>query len=93
GRTVLEALACKRLVLAYRHGALAHWLPTTCCVLAEVGDWQALLAQLNVLLTEPVRLQNMLEEGADFAWLHYAHTKTIPIWRQLLLAVTREHDK
>jgi len=93
GRTVLEALACKRLVLAYRHGALAHWLPTTCCVLAEVGDWQALLAQLNVLLTEPVRLQNMLEEGADFAWLHYAHTKTIPIWRQLLSAVTREHDK
>nr|WP_306660276.1 glycosyltransferase [Rheinheimera maricola] len=84
GRTVLEALATSRLVLAYRHGALAEWLPAELCLLAEVGNWPLLLTQLEALLAEPLSLKKILQLGATFAWQHYAPEHVLPIWQQLL---------
>ncbi len=84
GRTVLEALATARLVLAYRHGALADWLPEESCLMAEVGDWQALLAQLVLLSGEPQRLKQMQQFGAALVWQRYAPEQMLQVWQQLL---------
>jgi glycosyltransferase involved in cell wall biosynthesis len=84
GRTLLEAMACKRLVLAYRFGAFADWLPPAYSVQAELGDWPALLAQLTLLLHDTEPLSLLLDDAARYAWQHYAPAQTLPLWQQLL---------
>ena len=90
GRTVLEALATKRLVLAYSHGALADWLSPDVSLLAAPGNWQQLLAQLINLLQQPNRLEQMTTLGADYAWRHYSPAAGLAVWQQVVARLLNE---
>ena len=90
GRTVLEALATQRLVLAYSHGALADWLSPDFALLAAPGDWQQLLAQLINLLQQPKRLEQMAKQGADYAWSHYSPASGLAAWQQVISGLLNE---
>lgn len=82
GRTVLEALATGRLVLAYKHGALVEILNEVDAILSPVGNWQRLLEQLEQTLTdESFKMKS--KQISEKTWQRYSYTSVLPAWRQL----------
>nr|WP_254722371.1 glycosyltransferase family 4 protein [Gilvimarinus xylanilyticus] len=72
GRTILEAMAAGRAVMAYSHGALPELIGNdTCGSLVPLGDVQALFAQLAHWLEDVTVLTQTARAGCERAWTEY----------------------
>jgi len=71
GRTVLEAMAASRAVVAYHWGALPELIDETCGVLVDFGDTQKVADTLIELSRDRARLQSMGECGYEKACHFY----------------------
>src|SRR5690606_14469244 len=68
GRTMLEAMAARRAVMAYRIGALSDIvLDGVNGYLVDFGDVEAMAERLSELSRDVLRLQSLGEAGRDLA--------------------------
>ena len=50
---------------------------------ANEGNERTQQLAAQALLATPLKLDSMLQQGAVFAWQHYAPDQVLPIWQQL----------
>ena len=86
GRVLIEAMACGVVVVGARSGAIPEVIGDAGLTFAE-GDLADLRAQLQVLLDDPVRRQELAQRGRQRVLENYTQTqvaiRTVEIYRQV----------
>ena len=89
GRTVAEAMAARRPVIAYDHGAVSDMIENGGTgFLVPVGDIHAVLARIEQLCTQPELIDALGERGRQVAVVSYsaqvAHQQLSAAYRTIL---------